>query len=202
MNATDITAFLLESPVELSAFLLSVMYVWLNARQNIWCWPVGGASVLLYAYVFFDSRLYADALLQLIYLGFSIYGWVNWKKIQTTPDTTPVVTLYKKPVVIGRYLIATAILFWGAYQVLTTVAGATLRQWDALTFALSLTATYWSARKIIENWPLWIITNLLYVGIYLYRGLELTAFLSVIMIVLSGYGWVKWRGELKKTQPA
>lgn len=181
------------SATETAAFLLSIAYVWLNAKQNTWCWPVGGLSVALYAYVFYTSHIYADAALQIIYLVFSLYGWLNWKKLAKQPTETPIVSIIKKPLVLVRYLVAATIIGWGAYQVLTIVPTATMRQWDAQTFALSLTATYWSARKIIENWPLWIITNTIYVGVYLYRGLELTALLSVIMIVLSVYGWVKWR---------
>lgn len=193
MNATDVTAFLSESPIELSAFVLSVAYVWLNARQNIWCWPVGGLSVALYGYVFFASNIYADAFLQLIYLGFSVYGWINWKKMQAMPNDVPVISIYKKPLVIGQYLLANVFLFTAVYLLLYTIDGAKLREWDALTFCLSLTATYLSTKKIIENWPLWIVTNLLYVSIYLFRGLEITALLSIIMIVLSIYGWIKWR---------
>lgn len=182
MNATEITAF-----------LLSIAYVWLNARQNAWCWPIGGLSVALYGYLFFEGNLYADATLQIIYLGFSVYGWLNWKKLQQQPDTQPVISIINMPILLLLYLFATAILFGLTYVVLDKFAAATLREWDALTFSLSLLATYWSARKIIENWPLWIVTNAIYIGVYLYKDWQLTALLSLIMAVMAAWGWYKWR---------
>lgn len=179
--------------VEWVAFLLSVAYVVLNGMQNTWCWPVGAASVLAYSYVFIDIKLYADGALQIIYLAFSLYGWVTWRKMHKQNMLKPIlnVALMQWVYFIGL----TAALFTGIYYVLYNFSDDTLPFWDALTAALSLTATFMNARKYIENWAVWIVTNSLYIGVYWYKELQLTALLSVIMAAMSVWAWYKWSQE-------
>lgn len=180
---------------EWAAFLLSLVYVVLNARQNIWCWPVGAASVIVYAWVFYTAKLYADSGLQIIYLLFSLYGWLSWKSIHNA-EHKPIKHINATTILYSTAI--TALLFGIIYYVLVTFTDSTIPLWDSLAAALSLAATYLSARKYIVNWPLWIFTNSMYVAIYLYKDLQLTAILSVIMALLAVWGWVEWRKELQK----
>ena len=180
---------------EWAAFLLSLVYVVLNARQNIWCWPVGAASVIVYAWVFYSSKLYADSGLQIIYLLFSLYGWLSWKSIHNT-EHKPIKRI-NLPTVLYTLGI-TGVLFSIIYYVLVRFTDSTIPLWDSLAAALSLAATYLSARKYIVNWPLWIFTNSMYVGIYYYKDLKLTALLSILMALLAAWGWIEWRKELKQ----
>jgi nicotinamide mononucleotide transporter len=180
------------------AFLLSLVYVVLNARQNIWCWPVGAASVLVYAFVFFNAKLYADAGLQVIYLGFSLYGWLSWRQIKLE-DTQPVKTLTKR--ISGISLVLSIMLFAIIYIPLSHYSDSTTPVMDALTAAFSLTATYLSAKKFIENWPLWIVTNTAYILLYIYKDLQLTALLSLLMAILAALGWYSWHKQLKLQVP-
>jgi nicotinamide mononucleotide transporter len=187
---------------EWAAFLLSLVYVVLNARQNVWCWPVGAASVLVYAWVFYSSKLYADSGLQIIYLLFSLYGWLSWKKIHNAQHKQiKLINLQT-----AFYSVAiTGVLFGVIYYILLTYTDGTIPLWDSLAAALSLTATYLSARKYIINWPLWIFTNTMYVAIYLYKDLQLTAILSILMAALAAYGWWQWKKEIvnsKNSPPA
>jgi nicotinamide mononucleotide transporter len=178
---------------EWAAFLLSLVYVVLNARQNVWCWPVGAASVLVYAWVFYSSKLYADSGLQIIYLLFSFYGWLSWKKIHNAQHK-PIKRISLQT---AFYSIAiTGVLFGLIYYILHNYTDGTVPLWDSLAAALSLTATYLSARKYIINWPLWIFTNTIYVAIYLYKDLQLTAILSLLMAALAVYGWWQWKKEI------
>lgn len=182
---------------EWAAFLLSLVYVVLNARQNIWCWPIGAASVIVYAWVFYTSKLYADSGLQIIYFIFSLYGWISWKKIHNTAHK-PIKCINLKTILYNTAI--TALMFDIIYYILVTYTDGTIPVWDSLAASLSLTATYLSARKYIINWPLWIFTNAMYVAIYLYKDLQLTAILSILMALLAAYGWWQWRMELKATQ--
>jgi len=187
---------------EWAAFLLSLVYVVLNARQNVWCWPAGAASVLVYAWVFYSSKLYADSGLQIIYLLFSLYGWLSWKKIHNVQHK-PIKRINLQT---ALYSIAiTGVLFGVIYYILHTYTDGTIPLWDSLAAALSLTATYLSARKYIINWPLWIFTNAMYIAIYLYKDLQLTAILSILMAALAVYGWWQWKKEIlisKSSPPA
>lgn len=64
--------------LELTAAILGLACVWLTARQHIACWPVGLLMVTLYAYIFYQAKLYSDALLQIVYIGLQLYGWWAW----------------------------------------------------------------------------------------------------------------------------
>ena len=67
--------------LELLAVVVTLGAVYLTTRQKIWCWPLGMISVVLYASVFYQARLYADMGLQALYFALAIYGWWAWPKI-------------------------------------------------------------------------------------------------------------------------
>jgi nicotinamide mononucleotide transporter len=68
------------SYIEFVGTLLYLWSVWLISRRRLLTWPVGIVSVLLYMALFYQIRLYSDALEQIYYIGASVYGWWNWSK--------------------------------------------------------------------------------------------------------------------------
>ena len=68
------------SLLELVASLLGVIAVWLTVRQNPWCWPIGLGMVSLYAWFFFDARLYSQVLLHSVFAAMQLYGWWAWTR--------------------------------------------------------------------------------------------------------------------------
>ena len=182
------------SPLEILGFILSVVAVWLTARQRIWCWPIGIASVIVYAVVFVDVKLYSDAALQVFYVFLQAYGWYLWVKTGPAPDV-------QRPV--GRidaqtalWSLAAGIAGTGAVgYLMATRTDAALPWWDAGTTVFSLLAQWLMARKVLECWPLWIVIDVVYVGIYLVKDLQLTAVLYVIFIGLACYGWQQWHSD-------
>lgn len=189
------------SPLEVLGFVLSVIAVWLTARQHIWCWPIGIASVVVYAIVFVDVKLYSDAALQIIYIFLQAYGWFVWVTTGPSPG------MQRPP---GRISLTTAGILLAAGAAGTGAAGymmatrtdAALPWWDAGTMVFSLIAQWLMARKVLECWILWIAVDAVYVGIYLAKDLRLTALLYGIFIGLAWYGWQQWHSDLKNLRPA
>ncbi|MFG1750382.1 nicotinamide riboside transporter PnuC [Streptosporangium sandarakinum] len=179
---------------ELLGFASGVLTVWLVARQHIANWPIGIANVILLGLVFLAVGLYADAALQVLYVALGAYGWWQWM-YGGAGRTRPAVRRTRRAewaVLAVCGAAATAVLT----VALATWTDSTVPFWDALTTALSLTATYGQTRKLVESWWLWIAADLVYIPLYAYKGLHLTAVLYVVFLALCVSGLRAWRGEL------
>jgi len=177
--------------VEILGVIFSILYLYFSIRQNILLWPMGLASALLYMVVFFQSKFYADMGLNGYYVVISIYGWFLWKKGKEEQESgLPVSRLGKKNAVILLLITTAAFVVIG--MVLKEYTDSPVPFWDAFTTAVSFTATWMLARKILENWILWIIVDLVSMGLYLYRGLYPTMLLFGIYTTMAVIGYYKW----------
>ena len=186
------------SLTELLGFLTGVVNVWLLARQVLWNWPVGIANNLLYFAVFVHSGLYGDAGLQLVYAALGVYGWWHWSH-PAPGSATLTVTRTSRATWI--WLIpATAVADRRADD-LPARASPIPRcpRWDALTTALSLAATYGQTKKLLESWWIWILADVIYIPLYIYKGLWLTSALYAIFMILCVVGLRAWWKTLVTT---
>ena len=179
---------------ELLGFATGLVCVGLVVVQHIANWPVGIANVLLLMVVFGNAQLYADAGLQLVYVGLGCYGWWQWlhggagRSVLLVRRTTRVEWL----ALAAAGLVITGLLWsW-----LTWYTDSTTELPDATTTALSLLATYGQARKLLESWWLWIAADLVYIPLYGYKDLWLTAILYVVFLGLCVAGLRTWSRRL------
>lgn len=178
------------SILEAGAVVLGFLGVWLTVRQDWRCWPVGLASVLAFAAVFWHARLYGAASLQLVYAVTQVYGWWAWRHGGTSGA----------PLAVGRTprRVLQALLLAGAATtvVMAAILGrytdAALPVTDAATTSFSLVAQVLLTRKWIENWPIWIAVDSVYVVMYLSQSLHLTAALYAAFLALAWMGWREW----------
>jgi nicotinamide mononucleotide transporter len=175
--------------------------IYLTVRQNIWSWPVGVVMVSLYMYIFFNAKLYSDAGLQVFFLVMQFYGWYHWTRgpVEHARSLSPVTRLGTKGwvltvagVVTGAALLGTA---------MDRLTDAALPYPDALTTMLSVVAQFLLTRKILDNWTLWIVADVIYVGIYTSKALYWTAGLYVVFLVLCIKGYRDWRRDVKPGNP-
>jgi nicotinamide mononucleotide transporter len=177
--------------LEVVGFVTGVLYVVLNIRQNIWCWPVGLVSVLVYMVVFYEVRLYADVGLQVIYVALSIYGWYYWLHGGEAHAQAKVVRVTRRQ---SLTLALVAVLGTAAMGfALSNHTDASLPYWDSATTVGSLVGQWLTSKKILENWLVWIAVDTLYVGVYLYKGLYLTTLLFAAYLVLATMGYFAWK---------
>lgn len=186
--------------VEVIAAVLGIIGVWLTAKQNIWCWPLGLLNVILSLYVFFVTKLYADVVLQVFYLVMTIYGWYNWL-YGGENKTVLKVSHIRKKLLLFLILISVVCIFITGY-LFSKYTDAALPYWDATVAVWGVIGTYVQAKKMIENWIIWILNDLLCTGIYFYKHLYAFTALYFIFVLLAVYGYMEWKKDLKKIKLA
>lgn len=168
--------------------------VYLAARQNIWNWPVAIISVAAYCILFYDYQLYGDAALQIYFLATSVYGWYYWLK-RKEEHARPVVSLTRRDhyKVIGSIILLSALM--GLF--LNRFTDTDVPYADGFCTAMSFIAQFLMTRKVLQNWILWIIADICYVPLYLYKDLNLTALLYILFLVIAVMGYLEWRKTWK-----
>lgn len=185
----------LEALIEPLAVTTGIACVALTVRQRIVNWPVGIISSALFLMLFVRAGLYADSVLQGLYIGLGFYGWWHWLHGGPRGDGLRVGSASRSVRVALVAIAILAIAAVGAF--LDTTTDSTVPYPDAATTVLSVIAQLLLTRKLIETWPVWIFgVNLPYVVIYLYKGLALTAALQFVFIALSIAGWAAWRRSM------
>jgi len=182
------------NPFEIAGAVIGFVGVALMIRQHLLAWPVGLVQVVIYAWVFYQTKFYTGALLQGIFFVILLYGWWSWSRGAQTGGPRgdlPVTRLGR--VARGLALLAGLVitLGWGAFMQGAT--DAVLPYWDAFILAFSLIAQALQARKKIENWLLWIVVNAVAVGVYGSQDLWLTAALYAAFLLMAVVGWRAWR---------
>ena len=187
---------------ELLAVISSLLYVVLAAKENIWCWPAALLSTVIYTVIFYDVYLWMDALLQVYYLAMALYGWYCWRKV--LPSAKP-----------GANASAQAIqtwplLFHAKIIVLLTACSLAIGYLmdnytptdfpyiDAATTVFAVFATYLVTKKVLENWLYWIVIDVVSIYLYLEKGLQPTAVLFGLYVVMAIVGYVMWYGKYQK----
>jgi nicotinamide mononucleotide transporter PnuC len=185
---------------EIIGTVLGVIGVGLMIRQNVWGWPVGLVQVSVYAWVFFEAKLYSDALLQVFFFGIQAYGWWHWIRGARAAEgrgerggvpALPVTKLRLRAMVGWSAAGLAATAAWGEFMRRST--DAALPHWDAFILVFSLIAQWLQARKRLECWAGWMIVNVVAVGVYWAKDLWLTAGLYVIFFTMAVAGDRAWR---------
>lgn len=189
MNDTLTIAGLATTPLELIAFILAVITVVLNIRQTHWAWLFSIISSAIYAVVFFDVRLYGDMGLQFVFIAVSVWGWSQWLR---GAGDAPLTARW-----LGNSGRAWSLAAWLAGFVLLSAFLANFTNTDVphadgFLTAGSLVGQLLLARKKVENWIVWIVVDVLYVVLYVYKGLMLTAVLYGVFVVLAWIGFLTW----------
>ncbi|RZG64443.1 nicotinamide riboside transporter PnuC [Acinetobacter bouvetii] len=185
------------SHLEIAAFILNVLGVWLTSKQYRICWLVNIVAVILYMILFYQVNLFADAALQAVFVIMQIYGWYSWSK--ATVDRPLRAGYMQKPIMLKSIAIgAVGGLFLGL--LFSVYTQASLPWLDSMLALFSLVASYWAAKKYIESWAMWCILDAIYVLMYLYKSLNLTAFLYFLFILLALNGWRMWKQQWKAEQ--
>ena len=170
--------------------------VFLTVRAHILCWPIGILSCIAFAKLFFDIKLYADAILQLFFIATSVWGWWGWLHGGEKRSELPIsrMTLRETVTQFGITLAAILTVGW----MFKSYTDAHLPFWDSTISGLSVTAQILLVRKKIENWILWIVVDVLSIGVYWYKQVYLTSILYAVFLVLATQGLLEWRRRFKE----
>ena len=179
---------------ELAAAIITAFSIWLGTRQNIWYYPTGLVALAMYTWIYFQAKLYAESILQIVCLALMIYGWYEWLHGGAHKSELPVTRTPRWAWLAGMVfgVIGSAAVI--AFQLRFTDNPNPYVDSSILVF--SLVAQWWTAQKWIENWVLWIVINTVSVPLYLVRELYPTAALYVALWVLAFLGYFQWRKSL------
>lgn len=185
-----------ERPVEMLAVALGLANITLLVRRSIWNYPFGIAMVTIYAWIFFGAKLYSDVLLQVFFFVVQLYGWAHWLSRRDETGHVIVERLTKKAgLIYAVSAIAGITLLGGAMGRFTD---ASFPFWDASIAVLSVCAQIMLARRILENWIVWVVVDILAIGLYWTKELQPTAALYAIFLVIATLGFFEWRKAWKR----
>lgn len=182
--------------VEYAAALLGVANVVLVVRRSVWNYPFALAMVTLYLFVFWDARLYSDALLQIFFFVLNLYGLANWLRSRRDAGEVVVTRLANRERALWLVGTLAASLAWGWVMMRFTDAAAPV--WDALIAGMSVSAQLLLARRRLENWVLWIAVDVIAIPLYWSRGLGPTALLYGLFLGLAVAGLIGWRRAYRR----
>lgn len=188
------------SYIEIAAVVFGVISVYLSVRQNIWNWATGIINVTLYIFVFYEAKLYADMGLQVVYVVLSFYGWYNWlyggkdqAQLFVSKTNRSVGAILLLITICGSFLLG---------QLLHRQTDASLPFLDSMTTSVSLAAQWMMTRKLLESWLVWIAVDIVYIGMFIYKSLPLTAGLYAIFLLLAVKGFYEWRKSWRESTVA
>ncbi len=182
--------------LELISFFLSVITVALNIRQLHWAWLFSIVSSATYAVVFFDARLYGDMGLQFVFISVSVWGWYQWLYGGSQHDPLPVTRSSRQGWIVSA--LAWAIGFGILSVFLARFTNTDVPNIDGFLTAGSLVGQVLLSRKKVENWLVWIVVDILYVGLYMYKGLTLTAILYGVFVLMAAVGLSTWYADARR----
>ncbi len=182
--------------VEIAAVALGLINIVLIVRRSVWNYPFGIAMVILYAWIFWQARLYAEAALQVYFLIVQGFGWYWW--LAGRGGDGRVVVLRASPAEMAAcagIAVAGALALGAA---LARYTDAAYPYWDAAVAALSVVAQYLLARRWLDSWAVWIAVDVLAIGLYVTKGLYPTAVLYALFLGLATAGLVAWRQSWRR----
>lgn len=188
------------SLLEIIAVAVSFLGIWLTAQRRVLCWPVSLLACALYFQLFLEVRLYADMVLQALFGLTIVYGWVLWARGKHDEGEIVVVSLTGLQAATGLTAGAVGAVAIGWFTSHHT--DAALPWMDAALSSFSLVAQYWTARRHLPSWLLWMAVDVLYVGLFVVKDLWLTAGLYAAMIVLAALGFRNWSRSAANRVPS
>ena len=188
----------MDKLLEVAAVAFGILSVWFARKENIWVFPTGIINVLMFIYIFFGARLYANAGINVLYLITNIYGWYNWSRKTNQESTVKITRTSKKE---NIFISLFAIVFYAVVLILlrwynradTSYVNSYVPWMDAFNTSLFLCATILMTVKKLENWVFWILGNVISIPITISQGLYFTGFQYTVFLVLAISGYLVWK---------
>ena len=177
--------------LEIIGVAIGLLYLYLEYKANIWLWPVGVIMPIVYIYIFYQSKFYADMGIYIYYFFASIYGWYIWTR--STKKTEQVIITHTPIMYLGKMVGLFALIFIVIAFILVRFTDSPVPYGDSFTTTLSIIAMWMLAHKYIEQWWLWIAVNVVSTGLYFWKGLYPTALLFVVYSIIPFFGYFKWK---------
>lgn len=175
--------------------LLGLLYLWLEYKANIWVWIVGAIMPMVHGMLYLQSGIYADAAMQLYYVAAGIYGLFVWLRGQKRSEKRIDIQHTPKQWIFSLVAVY-VVLHISLYFLLTEFTDSRVPLFDSMSTALSIVAMWMLSRKLVEQWLVWLVVDMISVGLYLYKGIPITAMLYLLYCALAVAGYMRWRKQV------
>ncbi|MDR3047861.1 MAG: nicotinamide riboside transporter PnuC [Bacteroidales bacterium] len=179
--------------IEILGVISGLVYLWFEYKASLWLWIAGMVMSILYIYIYFSSKFYADMGIYIYYLFANIYGLAIWNRHKKESQKQDASFCHVKRSYILPLVSVALVLWLVIWLLLTKFTDSPIPIGDAFTTALSITAMWMMSRKQVEQWLLWFVVNVVSLSIYFYKDLYPTAGLFVVYAVVSIMGYIKWK---------
>ncbi|MEA3504030.1 MAG: nicotinamide riboside transporter PnuC [Bacteroidota bacterium] len=180
---------------EAIAVAFGLASVWYAKKENILVFPTGIVSVLIYIYICFNYKLYADMVINIFYFVMSVYGWYMWTHKNNVKAEREITFCTTKQHIINGF--ALVVSYAIMYYMLSNYTDSDVPMIDSLTTSIFIVGMYLMALKKIENWIYWIVADFISVPLYLYKGLVLSSFQFAVFLVIAVLGYIEWKQRYK-----
>lgn len=190
------------SLIEIFGTLTGLITVWLAARNNILTWPFGLINVSTFFIIFWQVNLYADMFLQVYFFSMSIYGWIFWYRQKNTIKKIAIINNQQRLYSVLFMVVSTLLLGYLISRIHIWLPQlfskpAAFPYFDAYTTVLSVLATIWMAKRMIESWVLWILVDIVAIVLYFLKGIKLVSIEYIVFLLMSIYGLMAWIKEYR-----
>lgn len=175
--------------------LLGLLYLWLEYKANIWVWIVGAIMPMVHGMLYLQSGIYADAAMQLYYVAAGIYGLFVWLRGEKRSEKRIDIQHTPKKWILSLVAVY-VVLHISLYFLLTEFTDSRVPLFDSMSTALSIVAMWMLSRKLVEQWLVWLVVDMISVGLYLYKGIPITAMLYMLYCALAVAGYMRWRKQV------
>lgn len=175
--------------------LLGLLYLWLEYKANIWVWIVGAIMPMVHGMLYLSSGIYADAAMQLYYVAAGIYGLCVWLRGSKREEKRVDIQFTPKKWIFTLVL-AYLVLHVALYFMLSEFTDSRVPFFDSMSTAMSIVAMWMLSRKLVEQWLVWLVVDMISVGLYLYKGIPITAMLYTLYCALAVAGYMRWRKQV------
>ena len=175
--------------------LLGLLYLWLEYKANIWVWIVGAIMPMVHGMLYLQSGIYADAAMQLYYVAAGIYGLFVWLRGEKRSEKRVDIQYTPKQWIFSLVAVY-VVLHISLYFLLTEFTDSRVPLFDSMSTALSIVAMWMLSRKLVEQWLVWLVVDMISVGLYLYKDIPITAMLYMLYCALAVAGYMRWRKQV------
>ena len=182
--------------LEATAILFGLISVWFSKKNNIWVYPTGIVSTLIFVYLLYNWNLLGDMLINAYYFSMSIYGWYYWTRKSGSIDLNPISKMSQWEFRRALALFVFALCFVLVVYTLFDKWNNVIAYIDTLTTAIFFVGMWLMARRKIENWLFWIVGDLISIPLYYFKGYSLTSIQYLIFTLVAFAGYYAWKKEL------
>ena len=179
--------------LEIIGTIVGLVYLWLEYRASIYLWVASIVMPAIYLFVYYDAGLYADCGINVYYLGAALYGWAVWRYGADKQGGAELLITHIPPMSVLKASAVFSVALVGIAWLLLRFTDSDVPWCDAFTTALSIIGMWMLARKYLEQWWVWMVVDVVCVGLYLYKELYFTAALYALYAVVALFGWMNWK---------